>query len=339
MISLLYPSSRIKSGYVNYSMRLIKGLREMLGTIEEIPVRKFEIGFLGKPILGNISQSFFARLASVHGNVVHSLTPNVINSSTNIVTIHDLIPFKNQKKFATSIYRRHGYNSLIRNIKNVNNFIVFTDQAKVEISDLLDIKEERINVVPQSIDHDIFYREVNEKIKPSGKKLIITVGDLNPRKRYDILFRALGGIDDYKIVHIGPVNGWYEKKKELEKIASSFNNISMIGEVNDTVLRQYMSSADLLVQLSEGEGFGSTPLEAMACGTNVLVSDIDIFHETLNGHANYTNLNESEVLEAVKRALKSPGNIEELINYTKKFSIDSMSRSTIEVYRKVSPDL
>ena len=337
MISLLYPSSRIKSGYVNYSMRLLKGLRGMLEAMEEIPVRKIEIGLFGKPVLGNVSQSFFARLASVHGDVVHSLTPNVINSRTNLVTIHDLISFKNQQKFATSVYRRYGYKSLIRKIRKVDNFIVFTEQAKVELSDLFGIERERINVVQQSIDHDIFYREVNEMIKPVNKKLIITVGDLNPRKRYDVLFRALGGIDDYKIVHIGPVNGWYEKKKELEKIKSSFTNISMIGEVNDTALRQFMSTADLVVQLSEGEGFGSIPLEAMACGTNVLVSNLEIFHETLNGYANYTNLNEEEVLEAVTNALKSPRSMQELINFTKRFSIDSMARSTSNVYRKLSP--
>ena len=339
MISLLYPSSRIKSGYVNYSKCLIKGLREMLGTIEEIPVRKFEIGFFGKPLLGNVSQSLFAKFATVHGNVVHALTPNVINSRTNIATIHDLIPFKNQQKFATSVYRKYGYNNLIKKIKSVNDFIVFTEKAKAELSEFLDIEEERINVVLESIDHDLFYRDVNEKIKSAGKKLIITVGDLNPRKRYDILFRALGGIEDYEVIHIGPVNGWDEKKRELEKIASSFNNIRMIGEVKDTVLRQYMSSADLLVHISEGEGFGLTPIEAMACGTNVLVSDIEIFHETLNGYAHYTSMNESDVLEAVKKALKSPRNMEELINYTKKFSIDSMTRSTIEVYRKLSPEL
>lgn len=339
MITLLYPSSRIKTGYVNYSMRLIKGLREILGFVEEIPIRKIEIGFLGKPVLGNISQSFFAGFSSVHGNIVHSLTPNVIISKTNVVTVHDIISFKNPQKYATTYYRKLGYNQLIRKIKNVENYIVFTESAKSELSDLINIAKDRIYVVPQSIDHSVFFREINRSIKSKEKKLIITVGDLNPRKRYDILFRALGGLEDYRIIHIGPVNGWYERKKELEKIISSFNNISMIGQVNGSLLRQYMSSADLLVHLSEAEGFGSTPIEAMACGTNVLVSDIQVFHETLNGYANYTDFNEDHVREKVKEALNSLYTPEELINYTKKFAIDNMARSTVDVYRKISPEL
>lgn len=339
MISLLYPSSKIKSGYVNYSLRLIKGLRKILDDIEEIPVHKIETSFLGKPILGNVSQSFFSKISTVHGNVVHSLTPNVINSKTNLVTIHDIISFKNPEKYATNFYRKIGYNRLIRNINKVRNYIVFTEMAKSELSALLGIESDMINVVPQSIDHSVFYREVNDSLKRNGKKLVITVGDLNPRKRYDILFRALGGLQDCEIVHIGPVNGWYDRKRELEKVASSYNNIRMMGEVNDTVLRQYMSSADLLVHLSEAEGFGYTPLEAMACGTNALVSDIQIFHETLGAYADYTELSEDEVREKALDSLKSPHAPEELIRYSKKFSIDIMARSTVEVYRKISPVL
>ena len=338
MISLLYPSPKVKSGYVNYSLRLIKGLREIFGSIEEIPIRKLEVGFIGKPILGNTSQSFFAKFSFVHGNIVHSLTPNVINSKTNVVTVHDIIAFKNPQKYATSFYRKLGYNNLIKSIKNVGNYIVFTEQAKSELSTLLEIENDRIYVVTQSIDHSVFFRELSKNIKPTDKKLIITVGDLNPRKRYDILFHALGGLEDFEVVHIGPVNGWYERKRELERIVSSYNNINMIGEVNDAILRQYMSSADLLVQLSEGEGFGLTPIEAIACGTNVLVSDLPIFHETLDRYATYSNFSPKEVREKVEEALKLLHTPEELINYSKKFAIERMARSTLEVYRKISTD-
>ena len=334
-VSVVYPSSKVVSGYLNYSTRLIKGLIQEGVSVKTYPIRKLELSIFGKPIFGTISQSFFSKLIRPVGGIVHSLTPNVIVRNTNIVTVHDLLPLELEKKFSSSLYRRKGNKIIIDNILKVQHLIVFSDLMKHDVIELLGISGDRIHVVNQSIDHSQFYPEADDTIRSVGKHLVIAVGDLNPRKRYDILFRALGGLSDIELVHIGSVNAWNERNEELKKIKSEFNNIRMIGEVDGATLRKYMSTADLLVHLSEGEGFGLTPIEAMACGTNVVVSDLPIFRETLAQKAFFCKLVESDVRKAVEKAIKFPIGSNELIKYTEKFSLYKMAKDTINVYDKI----
>jgi glycosyltransferase involved in cell wall biosynthesis len=55
--------------------------------------------------------------------------------------------------------------------------------------------------------------------------------------------------------------------------------IEFSGQVSDVKLRDLLARAALLVQPSLYEGFGAPPLEAMFCGTRVLISDIPVFKE------------------------------------------------------------
>lgn len=59
----------------------------------------------------------------------------------------------------------------------------------------------------------------------------------------------------------------------------------LIGRVDDASLPALYSGAEWFVYLSMYEGFGLPPLEAMACGTPVLVSDIEVFKEVVGGAA------------------------------------------------------
>ncbi len=58
-----------------------------------------------------------------------------------------------------------------------------------------------------------------------------------------------------------------------------------VGSVSDTTLLALYAHAEALVHLAEHEGFGFTPLEALAAGTRVVASDIPVLRETLADHA------------------------------------------------------
>lgn len=334
-VSVIYPISSVISGYRSYAEKLISGLEKAHGiSLEKLPVKKKEITFMGRPILGTASQMLFSKMRVPHGVIVHSLAPTVINRKTNVVTLHDIVPLLMKSKFADTYYRRKGYESIFSAVKGIKDIIVFTEFGKKHLNEHLGIELDRIHVVNQAINHDIFYPDPDRKLN-LGKKLIITVGDMNPRKRFDILFRALGGIKNYRVIHIGPVNAWSDREKELHNIAYTYNNIEFAGHVENDTLRKYMSSADLLVHLSDGEGFGYTTVEGMACGTNVLVNSLDVFKETLGNMAFFTNLNEDDVRGAVKYALDHPKPKEELIEFSKKYSVDNMVNRTTSVSRKI----
>jgi glycosyltransferase involved in cell wall biosynthesis len=334
-VSLIYPRSRIMTGYGNYADRLFKGLSVIPDVIQEkLPVNKIEISAFGKPLFGSLSQILGSKILKPTGNIVHSLTPGVINSKTDIVTLHDIVPLLMQKAFANNIYRRQGYRRMFSSIRTVRNLIVFTEIAKKEVVERLKVISDNVFVVPQSVDHEIFFREIDDKLKENGKRLILAVGDLNPRKRYDILFRAVKGRDDLQVVHIGPENSWSKQKELLTNQIKDQKNVKMLGPVNNVLLRRYYSTSDLLVHLSEAEGFASPTVEAMACGTNVLVNSLPLFHETLGDMASYTSLEPEEVINAIDASLRNKKSSTDLIKYTQRYSIKQMGENTLNVYKK-----
>ena len=336
LISLIYSVSKIDTGIGNYSRRLIKGLEELGQKLEKIPVVKREYTVMGKPLLGNLSLLIGTKVKGVRGDIVHSLSPEVIHSRTNIVTVHDLIPLKMKEIYSDTYYRNKGNEIVFGRLNKVGRFITFTNSGKKDLMDISGIEENRIHVVPQAIDHQDFYHDPDVSLQTDGKKLIVTAGDLNPRKRYDLLFEAIGGNDNYQIIHVGPTNAWESRKADLEKISSKFPNIQMMGKVTLEQLRKYFSSADLIVHLSMGEGFGYTPVEAMACGTNVLVNDLDVFRETLQDKAFFTSLEPSEISEQVEYAISHKKTETELIEYSKNYTISAMANKTLEVYKEIN---
>ena len=293
---------------------------------------------MGQPFFGSISQKLGSKTIHPTGDVIHSLTPGVINKYTNVVTIHDIVPLIMKKEFADSLYRRIWYEKMFASILSVKFLIVFTKIAKKEFQDKFSLDDDRVFVVPQSVDHDIFFREPDQSIKKEDKKLIVTVGDLNPRKRFDILFQAVKGRNDLEVVHLGPVNSWSAQRMKLLELIGDQPNIKMLGQVDNNTLRRYYSSADLLVHLSEAEGFASPTVEAMACGTNVLVNDLPLFHETLDSLVTYTSLEPEAVTASIDAALNNKRSSKELMAYTQRYSIEQMGSNTLEVYKRAMAD-
>jgi len=80
-----------------------------------------------------------------------------------------------------------------------------------------------------------------------------------------------------------------------------------LGEVPDSVLRTLYTRAVALVHLSMHEGFGLTPLEAMACGSRVIASDIPVLRETLGPHAGLVEPGSTaDVARAIDKILAEP---------------------------------
>lgn len=67
------------------------------------------------------------------------------------------------------------------------------------------------------------------------------------------------------------------------------NRVKWLGRINDAELRQYYMHALCFVYPSLYEGFGIPPLEAMACGTPTVVSDIPSVREVCQNASLYVN--------------------------------------------------
>lgn len=76
------------------------------------------------------------------------------------------------------------------------------------------------------------------------------------------------------------------ERESLERLAGGDDAITFLGAVDDTVKRDLLGRASILIAPSLfGESFGMTLLEGMASGAAVVASDIDGYREAAGGHA------------------------------------------------------
>ncbi len=114
--------------------------------------------------------------------------------------------------------------------------------------------------------------------KYAGKKLILTVGVMKPRKGHDVVIKALGelkkGRNDFHYAIIGAFNeGRDTYYKSLEKLVEENNlreNVTFVGGVDEGELLKYFHACDMYIHTPRVvhmnfEGFGIVYLEAGAC--------------------------------------------------------------------------
>jgi glycosyltransferase involved in cell wall biosynthesis len=141
----------------------------------------------------------------------------------------------------------------------------------------LGIPPDRVHVVPLGVDHALF-RPLERR--PPGRPYLLFVGSEHPRKDLLTLLRALAVLRqrhrDLVLVKVGePGNAEAAFRAPVDAAIRELglgDAVVFAGAVPDADLPVYYSGAECLVLPSRAEGFGLTPLEAMACGCPVVVS-------------------------------------------------------------------
>lgn len=330
-VALIYPIIKNKSGTRSYTENMISGLKEYHINFSEIGIKKHEISIHGKPYFGFISQYAASLLRTADSEIIHSLSPDCIIRNTNIVTVHDIIPIIRKDIYFQSFYDRLAFTKSIDRLLKVPNLLLSSEVGKTELLDTKNISENKIHVLHHAINHNVYFPSTNNPFKDDDSVRIVMVSDFNPRKRIDLLVKSLRNQDGIEFFHIGPINLWEKPYSNVMELSAGAKNIHILGELDPDRLRDYLSFSDLFVYLSEAEGFGLPPLEAMACGTNVLVSDLPIFHETLQDMAIFVNLEDFDV-ELLLAALKRRKTKNELVQFSQRYSIKRYIEGLLKIY-------
>jgi glycosyltransferase involved in cell wall biosynthesis len=166
-------------------------------------------------------------------------------------------------------------------------------------------------------------------------------------KGLDVLLNAWGRIRDRSgrqeplLLIIGSGRDDAEFRRRLEVLA--LPSIRWIDryETDRTIMRRYLSAADIYVLPSRREGFPVAPLEAMACGLPVVGSDIPamsniIEHGSASGGVIVPREDPQILAETMQRLLDSPDLCRELgqsarRNVESRFSIESVGRQLDEM--------
>lgn len=102
---------------------------------------------------------------------------------------------------------------------------------------------------------------------------LLSVGHLDPRKGHDRAIAALRFLPDVRLVIVGGGAG-QAKLQALAQAEGVLDRVTFVPPIPQAQLRAYYSACDALVLASSREGWANVLLEAMACGTPVVASNV-----------------------------------------------------------------
>lgn len=171
-----------------------------------------------------------------------------------------------------------------RVMEQVDGIIVSTEQEREDIVRHYKTSPHKIQVIAPGVNLDIFQsKDKNEAKQALGlveKRVIVYVGRIEPIKGIDILLNAVAQLDrteDTKVLIVGGSPGEDHELDRLKTLSETLgieNTVTFTGAVRQSMLPDFYSAADVYVLPSYSESFGLAALEAMACGTPVVVSRV-----------------------------------------------------------------
>lgn len=238
-------------------------------------------------------------------------SPGPLFYSNRIVTLHDLSFYHHPEWFSWSynLYYRTVTPIFIRRSRKV---LTVSEWSKSEILKKFKFSPEKITVIPNAAS-DCFQPQTpktpshsqsrvarsqkpeashqspearSQKPKASRQPFILSVASQDPRKNLDRLIRAYQSSrfkSEYQLTLVGKGDSIFKMKSSTQIHRYS------IGYVKDDELSDLYAHASLFVYPSLYEGFGLPPLEAMAMGCPVILSDIPVFHEVFGDAAHYVD--------------------------------------------------
>lgn len=240
------------------------------------------------------------------------------------------VNFGNFKKLLLKFAYKRA-NNLIFNSYNVaekNKWI--GNKNYVLIYNIFDI--ERVNQLPSK-------EEIRKNLKLRDSFYITFVGSLVKRKGVDLLIEAFKMIKDENITLL--ILGKGPLETVLKKMVEDDKRIEFLGYKEDSI--SYIKASDLFILPSFSEGIPNVVLEALACETPVIATNVDGIPEIIENKVNGLLIspgNPKLIKEAIEYAIE---NYEEMKKFAKegKRVLDKFRREVIvskfeEIFRKYS---
>jgi glycosyltransferase involved in cell wall biosynthesis len=298
---LVYPSN---SKFEPYDKLTIK--RKKLFTLKKIPTK------LSLLIYDLFIFRFFAKFNKpdlIFSPYYDVLMPKDIPS---IISIHDLC-YVEQPALYSKLRRSYFLCIMKMNAKRSKLIITVSQTSKNQISKYLKIPESKIVVLPNLIDNEFnSYLPSRTEIEifrssyARFQKIILYTGGFENRKNIPMLLSAINELNtgSFKICLV--VTGLESEKWKaaIAKENLERDSLSFLGPLTKQQLKIVYKSVDAVVYPSLSEGFGRSCIEAMACQTTLICSDIPVFREVAGNYPFYFNpINLQSLITTINQAL------------------------------------
>lgn len=169
-------------------------------------------------------------------------------------------------------------NFLIRGaFKRISKIVAVSERLKARLLQL-GAEESKVEVLPNGVDSAIFKPQTSQLVDRLGVSVpyLLSVGSLRELKGHHLVIRALAehpALARFSLV----IAGTGGMKNHLENLIQELEieeRVHLIGEVSNDELPALYSEADAFVLASSNEGCPNVVLEALACGTPVVATDV-----------------------------------------------------------------
>lgn len=217
-----------------------------------------------------------------------------------VVTVHDVFHLAMPNYvggFHKKLYAKFMFSAVRQKADAILCVSSFTLK---ELSRFTGQGRQKVNVIYNGVDN-VWYNIIKNQ-RPYPKPYLLFVGNVKPHKNISALLEAFQLIMhelNIDLVIVGKKEGFItEDKCVAEKAKLLEDRVYFTGFVNDTELKQFYIHAEALVFPSLYEGFGLPPLEAMACGCPVIVSNVASLPEVCGDAVLYCDPNDSRDIAA-----------------------------------------
>jgi teichuronic acid biosynthesis glycosyltransferase TuaC len=224
-------------------------------------------------------------------------------------------------------------------IANADRLVAVSEALKRALVDL-GAPYDRVEVLRNGVDLSVF-RPTDRGVARRGLALarptLLSVGHLIERKGHDRVIEAMRQLPDFDLMIVGE-GPEREHLSRLARRVGVANQVRLLGSRPHATLPEVYSAADALVLASSREGWANVLLEAMACGTPVVASNIWGNPEVVTTAASGV-LMEENTPDGIARAVRSlfanlPARAATRA-YSERFSWDDTTRAQIALFRGV----
>jgi D-inositol-3-phosphate glycosyltransferase len=249
-----------------------------------------------------------------------------------------------------------------RILRRADRIIVATLAERTQLRFLYQADARKLTIIPPGVDTTHFYPIPADEakqfvgLKPEDR-MVLFVGRIEPLKGLDTLIQAMACLDTRDLhlpVHLAVIGGEPNALPEnmsgemarLQKLCDDLcmgGLVVFLGKRGQDTLPYYYSAAEVVVMPSLYESFGMVALEAMACGTPVVASEVGgLGYLVQNGVTGYTipDSDPEALCEKLSWLLSDAALHQKMgvaaAEYAKSYAWEIIAAQIIDVYEQLS---
>lgn len=284
-------------------------------------------------------------------DLVHDPTgamPHMLTRVRHVAILHDVIPYvypETSTRLDWLIYRLW----LPLAVRRLDALITISTASRNDILKYLSVDAKKLTIIPLAAATS--YRPLNREVVDQvlhrygvQQPFILTVSSLESRKNLSRLLEAYAQLRNWStrwsLVIVGARKWKYSEIFATVRRLELEPHVLFTGYVEEADLPAFYNGADLFVFPSLYEGFGLPVVEAMACGTPVITSNVSSLPEVAGDAALLIDpYDVTQIAHAMALALTQPTLAAMMkskgMARAAQFSWERTARETLSVYEQI----